>query len=103
IITKTLVFSIYDYDRFWKHDQIGEIKIPMNHVHLAQTIEEWRDLQNVEEEGPVIGIYCPIHQDIICGWVPVYLDNMVYESVHRKKFLKSTSFLDDWCHSIFRQ
>ncbi|RWS11915.1 synaptotagmin 1-like protein [Dinothrombium tinctorium] len=52
IITKTLVFSIYDFDRFSKHDQIGEIKIPMNQVDLAQTIEEWRDLQSVEEEGP---------------------------------------------------
>jgi hypothetical protein len=48
-----LVFSVYDFDRFSKHDQIGEIKIPMSHVDLAQTIEEWRDIQSVEEEGPV--------------------------------------------------
>lgn len=53
IVTKTLVFSIYDFDRFSKHDQIGEIKIPMSHVDLAQTIEEWRDIQSAEEEGPV--------------------------------------------------
>ena len=25
----------------------------MNQIDLAQTIEEWRDLQSVEEEGPV--------------------------------------------------
>jgi hypothetical protein len=25
----------------------------MNHVDLAQTIEEWRDLVSAEEEGPV--------------------------------------------------
>ncbi|RWS19493.1 synaptotagmin-2-like isoform X2, partial [Leptotrombidium deliense] len=43
--------SIYDYDRFSKHDQIGKIKIPMNHVDLAQTIEEWRDLQYVPTSG----------------------------------------------------
>lgn len=53
IVTKTLVFSIYDFDRFSKHDQIGEIKIPMNRVDLAQTIEEWREIQSAEEEGPV--------------------------------------------------
>jgi len=52
IVTKTLVFSVYDFDRFSKHDQIGEIKIPMSHVDLAQTIEEWRDIQSVEDEGP---------------------------------------------------
>lgn len=53
IVMRTLVFAVFDFDRFSKHDQIGEIKIPMNHVDLAQTIEEWRDLQSVEEEGPV--------------------------------------------------
>jgi len=52
ILTKTLVFSVYDFDRFSKHDQIGEIRLPMNQIDLAQTIEEWRDLQSVEEEGP---------------------------------------------------
>ena len=35
--------------RFSKHDQIGEIKIPLNQIDLAQTIEEWRDLTSVEE------------------------------------------------------
>ncbi|XP_053206182.1 synaptotagmin 1-like [Panonychus citri] len=52
IITKTLILAVFDFDRFSKHDQIGEIRIPMNQVDLAQTIEEWRDLQSVEEEGP---------------------------------------------------
>ena len=37
--------------RFSKHDQIGEIRLPMNQIDLAQTIEEWRDLQSVEDEG----------------------------------------------------
>ena len=52
IITKTLILAVFDFDRFSKHDQIGEIRIPMNQIDLAQTIEEWRDLQSVEEEGP---------------------------------------------------
>jgi len=38
---KTLVFAIFDYDRFSKHDQIGEVKVPLCMVDLAQTIEEW--------------------------------------------------------------
>ncbi|CAL1264388.1 unnamed protein product [Larinioides sclopetarius] len=50
ITSKTLVFAIFDFDRFSKHDQIGEVKIPLNTVDLAQTIEEWKDLTSVEGE-----------------------------------------------------
>ncbi|XP_050701480.1 synaptotagmin 1-like isoform X1 [Eriocheir sinensis] len=51
IMSKTLVFGIYDFDRFSKHDQIGEVKIPLCQVDLAQTIQEWRDLVSVEGDG----------------------------------------------------
>ncbi|XP_014215379.1 synaptotagmin 1-like isoform X2 [Copidosoma floridanum] len=50
-MNKTLVFAIFDFDRFSKHDQIGEVKVPLCMVDLAQTIEEWRDLVSVEGEG----------------------------------------------------
>ncbi|XP_072279193.1 synaptotagmin-2-like isoform X2 [Pyxicephalus adspersus] len=49
---KTLVMAIYDFDRFSKHDIIGEVKVPMNTVDLGQPIEEWRDLQSAEKEEP---------------------------------------------------
>lgn len=50
-MAKTLVFAIYDFDRFSKHDQIGEVKVPLCQVDLAQTIEEWADVTSVEGEG----------------------------------------------------
>uniref|UniRef100_T1PJR9 C2 domain protein n=1 Tax=Musca domestica TaxID=7370 RepID=T1PJR9_MUSDO len=50
-MNKTLVFAIFDFDRFSKHDQIGEVKVPLCTIDLAQTIEEWRDLVSVEGEG----------------------------------------------------
>ncbi|KTG44324.1 hypothetical protein cypCar_00009593 [Cyprinus carpio] len=49
---KTLVMSVYDYDRFSKHDIIGEVKLPMNTLDLGQPIEEWRDLDSAEKEEP---------------------------------------------------
>ncbi|XP_061444540.1 synaptotagmin-5 isoform X2 [Rhineura floridana] len=56
---KTLVMAVYDFDRFSKHDAIGEIRIPMNTVDLAHVIEEWRDLQSAEkEEHEKLGDVC---------------------------------------------
>jgi len=50
-MAKTLVFAIFDFDRFSKHDQIGEVKIPLCQLDLAQTIEDWKELSSVEGEG----------------------------------------------------
>lgn len=55
-MNKTLVFAIFDFDRFSKHDQIGEVKVPLCTVDLAQTIEEWRDLVSVEGEGGQVSV-----------------------------------------------
>uniref|UniRef100_M4AUA3 Synaptotagmin Va n=1 Tax=Xiphophorus maculatus TaxID=8083 RepID=M4AUA3_XIPMA len=43
---QTLVLQVFDFDRFGKHDVIGEIKIPMNSIDLGQPIHEWKDLVN---------------------------------------------------------
>ena len=55
-MAKTLVFAIYDFDRFSKHDQIGEVKVPLCMVDLAQTIEEWAEVTSVEGEGGQVGV-----------------------------------------------
>ena len=34
-----------------KHDQIGEVRIPLSSIDLAQTIEEWRNLTKVETDN----------------------------------------------------
>ncbi|KAG8568000.1 hypothetical protein GDO81_013858 [Engystomops pustulosus] len=56
---KTLVMSVYDFDRFSKHDAIGEARVHMNTVDLAHVIEEWQDLQSAEkEEQEKLGDIC---------------------------------------------
>lgn len=52
---KTLVMSVYDYDRFSKHDVIGEVKIPMNTIDLGRPIEEWKDLESADQEEVLFG------------------------------------------------
>nr|WDE41110.1 synaptotagmin 1 [Schizocardium californicum] len=48
---KILTFAIYDFDRFSRHDIIGEVKVPLSSVDLGRVIEEWRDLQSAEIPG----------------------------------------------------
>uniref|UniRef100_A0A0N4UPU8 Protein amnionless n=1 Tax=Dracunculus medinensis TaxID=318479 RepID=A0A0N4UPU8_DRAME len=36
---QTLILNVFDFDRFGKHDQIGQISIPLGKVDLAATIE----------------------------------------------------------------
>lgn len=45
-----MVLQVFDFDRFSKHDMIGEIKIPMNSVDLGQPMQQWRDLESGEKE-----------------------------------------------------
>lgn len=42
--------TVYDFDRFSKHDAIGDIKVPMNKVDFSHVTEEWRDIQSAEKE-----------------------------------------------------
>ncbi|XP_058883583.1 synaptotagmin-1 isoform X2 [Acipenser ruthenus] len=56
---KTLVLNVYDFDRFSKHDIIGELKVPMNTVDFGHVTEEWKDLQSAEkEEQEKLGDIC---------------------------------------------
>lgn len=48
------MLQVYDFDRFSKHDMIGEIKIPMNSVDLGQPLQQWKDLESGEKEE----VYC---------------------------------------------
>ncbi|XP_039584349.1 synaptotagmin-8 isoform X2 [Passer montanus] len=49
----TLVMQVYDFNRFSKHDIIGEVRLPLASVDLQHVIEQWSDLavaSKVEEE-----------------------------------------------------
>lgn len=50
------MMTMYDFDRFSKHDAIGVVKIPMSSVDFSQSLQEWRDLQKAEKEE--VGTHC---------------------------------------------
>ena len=58
--SKTLVFAIYDFDRFSKHDQIGQVQVPLNSVDLGRVVEEWRDLTSPDNENEKVRYLCKV-------------------------------------------
>lgn len=65
----TLVMQIYDFNRFAKHDIIGEVRLPLASVSLQHVIEQWSDLVAASkvEVGPggsgtlPGGMYCCVY------------------------------------------
>ncbi|XP_059078950.1 synaptotagmin 1-like isoform X2 [Tigriopus californicus] len=57
VMGKTLVFAVYDFDRFSKHDAIGEVRLPVCQLDLASTADKWKDLQSIQGDG-VLGDIC---------------------------------------------
>jgi len=51
IASRVLLLNIYDFDRFSKHDHIGQLKVPLNSVDLGRIVEEWRDIQLPDTEA----------------------------------------------------
>lgn len=78
---KTLVMSVYDFDRFSKHDVIGEIKIPMNTLDLAKPIEEWRDLDSADQEEVRTALF--IHYSHGCALNYAFFPKRMISSVFK--------------------
>lgn len=39
-----LIMQVYDFNRFSKHDIIGEVSLPLVDVDLQHVMEQWLDL-----------------------------------------------------------
>uniref|UniRef100_A0A8C0GY48 Synaptotagmin 8 n=1 Tax=Chelonoidis abingdonii TaxID=106734 RepID=A0A8C0GY48_CHEAB len=46
----TLVMQIYDFNRFAKHDIIGEVRLPLGDFDLQHVIEQWQELLPPRQE-----------------------------------------------------
>lgn len=51
LTSKTLVLAVYDFDRFSRHDEIGQLSVPMSSLDLALTNELWGDLERITNEN----------------------------------------------------
>ncbi|PIO38621.1 Synaptotagmin-1, partial [Aquarana catesbeiana] len=40
-----VVMQVFDFNRFSKHDVIGEVRLPLRDMNLNHVIEEWKELQ----------------------------------------------------------
>ncbi|XP_061466112.1 synaptotagmin-8 [Rhineura floridana] len=44
VAESTLVMQVYDFNRFSKHDIIGEMRLPLADIDLQHVIEQWHEL-----------------------------------------------------------
>lgn len=54
-----MVFAVYDFDRFSRHDQIGEVQIALNTVDLGKVIREIKDLSPPPGEREAVCFISP--------------------------------------------
>ncbi|XP_053108117.1 synaptotagmin-8 [Hemicordylus capensis] len=53
VAESALVMQVYDFNRFSKHDIIGEMRLPLGDVDLQHVIEQWHELtaaSKIEQE-----------------------------------------------------
>lgn len=51
VMGKTLVFAVFDFDRFTKNDEIGEVRVPCCNIDLAYVEEHWQELKSTTGDG----------------------------------------------------
>lgn len=51
LASKTLLFMLYDFDKFSASDHIGQVKIPLGGIDLGSTIDTWCDMQIPDSES----------------------------------------------------
>lgn len=44
LLESTVVMQVFDFNRFSKHNIIGEVRLPLENFDLNHVIEEWQDL-----------------------------------------------------------
>lgn len=55
----TLVMQVYDFNRFSKHDIIGELRLQLSSVDWNHVIEEWKDLTEASKFEVTGLMICP--------------------------------------------
>ncbi|KAL3881961.1 hypothetical protein ACJMK2_028343, partial [Sinanodonta woodiana] len=50
IRTRTLVFQVFDYDKYSRHKSIGEVKIDLSKVETSNSVEMWCDILKQQQD-----------------------------------------------------
>jgi len=83
---KTLVFAVYDFDRFSKHDAIGELRLPVCQLDLASSKDNWKDLQSIQGDGVVSTVMFIFHSMIEQYSCILINTKIIYKSIREVIF-----------------
>ncbi|XP_038065817.1 synaptotagmin-5-like [Patiria miniata] len=53
--TKTLRMNVFDFDKFSRHDAIGEITIPLGDIDVSREVDVWSDLEDPQARHGSLG------------------------------------------------
>lgn len=53
---RTLVFHIYDYDKFSRHKIIGEVQVDLSKVDVTNSVEMWCDILKHQKVGTEVRV-----------------------------------------------
>ena len=51
--SRTLWFTVWDWDRFGKNEFLGEVKVPLSSVDLSDYRQQWHTLQDTVSEPEI--------------------------------------------------
>lgn len=71
---KLLVFHIYDYDKFSRHNVIGEVQVDLGKVEISNSVEMWCDIQKHQKVRPSS---CDNDLQVSSTWTTISLHIMI--------------------------
>ena len=59
---RTLIFQVFDYDKFSRHKTMGEVSVDLGEVDVTNSVEMWCDIQKQSQVNKEVFFLDNIHE-----------------------------------------